>query len=60
MTLYFLFATFFFLQGNPYEKCYDVECRVNSDCDLDKACVREKCINPCYVDNPCAPTAHCT
>jgi hypothetical protein len=47
------------LIGNPLEQCRLVECHVNSDCDDDKACIREKCYNPCLTDNPCAPTAEC-
>lgn len=53
------FKTFFSAQGNPYENCYFVECRTNPDCPQDKACIQEKCVNPCYEDNPCAPTAEC-
>lgn len=32
--------------GNPYEGCRP-ECIVNSDCPLNKACSRMKCIDPC-------------
>lgn len=32
--------------GNPYEGCRP-ECVVNSDCPLNRACSRMKCIDPC-------------
>lgn len=32
--------------GNPYEGCRP-ECIVNSDCPLNKACSRMKCLDPC-------------
>lgn len=34
------------------------ECIVNSECDLNKACVRQKCEDPC--PNTCGLRAHCT
>jgi len=33
------------------------ECTVSSECSLDKACVNQKCVNPC--PGPCAPNARC-
>jgi hypothetical protein len=42
--------------GNPYEGCRP-ECVVNSDCSSNKACVRNKCTDPC--PGTCAPTADC-
>lgn len=33
-------------QGDPYAGCRP-ECILNSDCSRDKACVRNKCIDPC-------------
>lgn len=33
------------------------ECVINQECPQDKACVREKCINPC--DNTCGSNARC-
>ena len=33
------------------------ECFSSSECDLDKACVNQKCIDPC--PGPCAPSAIC-
>lgn len=32
--------------GDPYQGCRP-ECVLNSDCDQNKACVRNKCIDPC-------------
>lgn len=32
--------------GNPYEGCHP-ECVLNSDCPSNKACVRNKCQDPC-------------
>lgn len=42
--------------GNPYEGCRP-ECLVNSDCSSTKACVRNKCIDPC--PGTCAANADC-
>jgi hypothetical protein len=33
-------------QGNPYESCRP-ECLVSSDCAMNKACIRNKCQDPC-------------
>lgn len=33
-------------EGNPYDGCKR-ECEINSDCNVDRACVRNKCIDPC-------------
>lgn len=33
-------------QGDPYFGCRP-ECILNDDCSRDKACIRNKCINPC-------------
>ena len=32
--------------GNPYEGCRP-ECTLNTDCPSNKACVRNKCVDPC-------------
>ena len=47
------------LVGNPYENCESVECYVNRDCDTTKACIQNQCLDPCLLDNVCAPTAIC-
>lgn len=54
-------------QGNPYEGCRP-ECVVNSDCPTNKACLQNKCKDPCpgtcgqntvcYVRNH-LPTCNC-
>ena len=36
------------------------ECTADSECPMDEACINEHCINPCIVENPCAPQAQCT
>ena len=36
------------------------ECTADPDCPQDQACINERCINPCIIDNPCAPQARCT
>lgn len=33
------------------------ECIINSECSLDKACVNQKCVNPC--PKPCGINANC-
>ena len=43
--------------GDPYESCRP-ECITNSDCSQDKACVEQKCRNPCR-DNTCGINAVC-
>lgn len=47
-------------EGNPYEvdRGCRRECEVNNDCQLNNACVRYKCINPCI--NTCGTYAICT
>ena len=46
-------ATYF---GDPYSGCRP-ECVLNTDCPLDKACLRNKCINPC--SGTCGQSALC-
>lgn len=47
--------------GNPYEGCRP-ECVLQSDCPPDKACIRNKCENPCKgvcgLDAECLPVNH--
>lgn len=43
--------------GNPYIACRP-ECVLNTDCPMDKACVRNKCVNPCI--GTCGQNAICT
>lgn len=42
--------------GNPYEGCRP-ECTLNSDCPSNRACIRNKCIDPC--PGTCALNANC-
>ena len=42
--------------GNPYEGCRP-ECSVNSDCPSNKACIRNKCQDPC--PGTCGQNAQC-
>lgn len=43
-------------QGDPYNGCRP-ECVLNNDCPRDKACVRNKCIDPC--PGTCGQNAEC-
>jgi len=43
-------------QGDPYQACRP-ECVLNTDCSRDKACVRNKCIDPC--PGTCGQNARC-
>lgn len=42
--------------GNPYEGCRP-ECIHNSDCASNKACTRNKCVDPC--PSTCGQNAQC-
>jgi len=42
--------------GNPYEGCRP-ECSVNTDCPSNKACLRNRCQDPC--PGTCGPNAIC-
>lgn len=42
--------------GNPYEGCRP-ECILNSDCSSDRACIRNKCQDPC--PGTCGQNAAC-
>lgn len=44
-------------QGDPYRGCRP-ECVLNNDCPRNKACVRNKCIDPC--PGICGQNAECT
>lgn len=51
--------------GDPFINCYkehDVstpECVSDYECDVNKACVRQTCVNPCAESNPCSGNADC-
>lgn len=42
--------------GNPYEGCRP-ECILNSDCPSNRACIRNKCVDPC--PGICGQNANC-
>ena len=42
--------------GNPYEGCRR-ECVINSDCSTNKACIKDKCRDPC--PGTCGQNAEC-
>ena len=44
-------------QGNAYAGCRP-ECVLNNDCPRDRACIRNKCDNPCQ-GGACASNAQC-
>lgn len=44
-------------QGDPYRGCRP-ECVLNNDCPRDRACVNNKCIDPC--PGTCGQNAECT
>lgn len=38
---------------------FTVGCRKNEECPTDKMCYSGVCVNPCYIDDPCALSAEC-
>lgn len=51
--------------GNPYSYCLPRapsvhECEVDPDCPSKLACIRNKCVNPCYELSPCHRSAQCS
>lgn len=44
-------------QGDPYVGCRP-ECVTNTDCALDRACIRNKCMDPC--PGTCGQNALCS
>lgn len=42
--------------GNPYEGCRP-ECTINTDCNANKACMSNKCMDPC--PGTCGSNAKC-
>lgn len=43
-------------QGDPYQGCRP-ECILSSDCSKDRACIRQKCKDPC--PGTCGQNAEC-
>ena len=52
-------SSFFLLVGLPTDPGLIVGCDSNDDCPDYTSCRNRKCINPCAVDKPCAPSALC-
>lgn len=49
--------------GNPLSYCERAAqplCRVDADCPYKTACVRDNCVDPCAVLDPCSRTAQCS
>lgn len=44
--------------GNPLKACTRVECQIHSECQLNKACSNEVCVDPC--PGACVENANCT
>ncbi|ETN60100.1 dumpy [Anopheles darlingi] len=50
--------------GDPFQNCYKPqvvapECTVDADCSSSKACINERCQDPCAGANPCGGNAEC-
>ena len=54
-----MFLSSFLLVGLPTDPGLIVGCDSNDDCPDYTSCRNRKCINPCAVDKPCAPSALC-
>ena len=54
-----IFPLSFLLVDFPTAPELTVGCESNDDCPDYTSCRNRKCINPCAVDKPCAPTANC-
>ena len=44
---------------NENIKYFSVECIIDPDCRTDQICHNNKCIDPCFLENPCAINAIC-
>lgn len=47
------------LMGNPNVACVLVGCRADSECPTNRACINNKCENPCVISNPCDSPMEC-
>lgn len=45
--------------GNPNTACRVLGCRIDSECESEKACVNGNCISPCLIGSPCVENAEC-
>uniref|UniRef100_A0A6E8W1C0 Dumpy n=1 Tax=Anopheles coluzzii TaxID=1518534 RepID=A0A6E8W1C0_ANOCL len=52
------------MRGNPYVECMrdvpEPECRMDSECGSQQACIRNRCVNPCTELTPCASQQKCS
>lgn len=46
-------------KGDPNVVCVHLECTDSNDCTQDKACVDNRCVNPCSLPNVCGQRATC-
>lgn len=46
-------------RGKPNEECLRNECDVDSNCDMEKSCKSNKCVNPCLEPGACGINAMC-
>lgn len=47
------------LSGDPQNSCILVGCRSDSDCPSERACVNDKCVDPCANNGPCSSGEEC-
>lgn len=45
--------------GTGYDRCSPVGCIANDECPQENVCLRNKCVDPCTVANPCGAHAKC-
>lgn len=45
--------------GNPKVACILVGCRSDSECPSTRACINNRCENPCVESNPCDGPSEC-
>lgn len=48
-------------EGNAFDRCQRVECHTDTDCPNNRACIGQRCVDPCssVADPPCAQNAIC-
>lgn len=46
--------------GDPFKECIQLECEVGNDCASDEACINQKCVNPCTLQNVCGQNTNCS
>lgn len=45
--------------GNGYDHCSPIGCTTDEECSPDSVCLKNKCIDPCTLANPCGAHAKC-